>query len=135
MTRYLVAYFSSLVALLVLDGLWLGVLMGSTYRSALGQMMLDSPRLVPAALFYLGYAAGVVVFAILPGIEAQQWQRTAVLGALLGLLAYGTYDLSNLATLKDWKLHLTLIDMAWGTVVTCVVATAGWFAVNAWGGR
>ncbi|MBC7434878.1 MAG: DUF2177 family protein [Bdellovibrionales bacterium] len=135
MTRILVSYFSTFIALLILDGIWLGLLMGSTYKSALGPLMLDSPRLIPAALFYTGYVVGIIVFAINPGIEAQDWQRTALLGALLGLIAYGTYDLSNLATLKDWPVHLVLIDMAWGTVVTSAAATAGWFAVNAWGGR
>ena len=135
MTRNFIAYISTLVAFLALDGIWLGLLMGGTYKSALGPLMLDSPRLVPAVLFYAGYVVGIIVFAINPGIEAQQWQRTALLGALLGLMAYGAYDMTNLATLKDWPLHLSLIDMAWGTVVTSAAATAGWFAVNTWGAR
>lgn len=135
MTKYLVAYFSTLVAFLVLDGLWLGVLMGGTYKAQIGHLMLDSPKLLPAALFYLCYVVGVIVFAILPGLEAQQWQRTAMLGVLLGLMAYGAYDMTNLATLKSWPLAITLIDIAWGAAVTGLSATAGYFAVNAWASR
>ena len=135
MTRYLIAYFSTLFVFLILDGLWLGVFMGSTYKAQIGPMMLDSPRILPAALFYAFYIVGIIVFAILPGIEAQQWQRTALLGALLGLMAYGAYDMTNLATLKGWPLQISLIDIAWGAVVTALSATAGYFAVNAWAGR
>jgi len=135
MTRYLIAYFSTLFAFLILDGLWLGVLMGSTYKAQIGPMMLDSPRILPAALFYAFYVVGIIVFAILPGIEAQQWQRAALLGALLGLMAYGAYDMTNLATLKGWPLQISLIDIAWGAVVTALSAIAGYFAVNAWAGR
>lgn len=135
MTKYLVAYISTLAAFLVLDGLWLGVLMGSTYKAQLGSLMLDSPKILPAALFYLFYVVGIIVFAILPGIEAQQWQRTAMLGVLLGLMAYGAYDMTNLATLKGWPVTITFIDIAWGAVVTGLSATAGYFAVNAWASR
>ena len=93
------AYLGTLFAFLVLDGLWLGVLMGPTYKSLLGPLMLDQPRLLPAALFYLLYVLGCVVFVVLPSAS---WQRAARLGALLGLVAYGTYDLSNWATLQGW---------------------------------
>jgi uncharacterized membrane protein len=135
MSRYIVAYLSTLVVFLVLDGIWLGLLMGPTYKAQIGPLMLESPRIVPAALFYLGYIVGVIVFAILPGLEAQQWQRTALLGALLGLMAYGAYDMTNLATLKGWPLGISLNDMAWGAAVTSASATAGWFAANAWASR
>ncbi len=135
MTRYLIAYFSTLFVFLILDGIWLGVLMAPTYKAQLGPLLLDSPRILPAALFYAFYMVGIIVFAILPGIDAQQWQRTALLGALLGLMAYGAYDMTNLATLKGWPLQISLIDLAWGAVITSVSATAGYFAVSAWGGR
>jgi len=132
MTKYIVAYFSTLLVFLILDGLWLGVLMIGTYKQEIGPLMLESPKIVPAAVFYLCYAAGVIVFAIMPGIEAQQWQRAAILGVLLGLMAYGTYDLTNLATLKGWSLKLSLIDLTWGAFATGVAATAGFFATSAW---
>ena len=113
--RNVFAYLGTLLAFLVLDGLWLGVLMGPTYKSLLGELMLDQPRLLPAVLFYLLYAIGCVVSVVLP---SGSLQRAARLGALLGLVAYGTYDLSNWATLQGWSAGLAGMDMAWGTFLT-----------------
>src|SRR5471032_3086997 len=100
MKKALFAYAGTLLAFLVLDGLWLGVLMAPTYRALLGSLMLDQPLLAPAALFYLLYVVGCVVFVVLPAIT---WRRATCLGTLLGLVAYGTYDLSNWATLRGWS--------------------------------
>ena len=121
------AYLGTLLAFLVLDGLWLGVFMGQTYRSLLGSLMLDQPRLLPAVLFYLLYALGCVVLVVLP---SGSWQRAAGLGALLGLVAYGTYDLSNWATLQGWSAGLALMDMAWGTFLTAVCCSVGYFCAH-----
>jgi len=125
MKKALFAYVGTLLAFLVLDGLWLGVLMAPTYRALLGSLMLDQPLLAPAAVFYLLYVAGCVVFVVLP---ASTWQRAARLGALLGLVAYGTYDLSNWATLHGWSAQLALMDMAWGTLATGIACTVGYWA-------
>nr|WP_185058255.1 DUF2177 family protein [Pseudomonas frederiksbergensis] len=122
MKKALLAYAGTLLAFLVLDGLWLGVLMAPTYRALLGPLMLDQPLLAPAAAFYLLYVLGCVVFVVLP---AQSWQRAARLGALLGLVAYGTYDLSNWATLKGWSAQLAVMDMVWGAFATGVACAVG----------
>ncbi|MBK5510918.1 DUF2177 family protein [Pseudomonas sp. TH15] len=122
MKKALFAYAGTLLAFLLLDGLWLGVLMAPTYRALLGPLMLDQPLLVPAAVFYLLYVIGCVVFVVLP---ASTWQRAARMGALLGLVAYGTYDLSNWATLNGWSAQLAVMDMAWGTLATAVACTVG----------
>ncbi|MEB0048143.1 MULTISPECIES: DUF2177 family protein [unclassified Pseudomonas] len=127
MKKALFAYAGTLLAFLVLDGVWLGVLMAPTYRALLGGLMLDQPLLAPAAVFYLLYVIGCVVFVVLP---SSSWQRAARLGALLGLVAYGTYDLSNWATLKGWSAQLAAMDMAWGAVATCVACTFGFFVAN-----
>ncbi|MHC8325529.1 DUF2177 family protein [Pseudomonas sp. LB1P83] len=127
MKKALFAYAGTLLAFLVLDGLWLGVLMAPTYRALLGSLMLDQPLLAPAAVFYLLYVFGCVVFVVLP---ANTWRRAARLGALLGLVAYGTYDLSNWATLKGWPAQLALMDMAWGAFATCVACSAGYWAAR-----
>ncbi|TFF13221.1 DUF2177 family protein [Pseudomonas sp. BCA14] len=128
MTRkILFAYLGTLLAFLVLDGLWLGVLMGPTYKSLLGSLMLDQPRVLPAALFYLLYAVGCVVFVVMP---SDNWQRAARLGALLGLVAYGTYDLSNWATLQGWSAGLAVMDMAWGAFLTAVCCIAGYLCAH-----
>lgn len=127
-----IAYVSSLLFLVALDALWLTVLMGATYKAFLGPLMLDQPRLGVAVVFYLLYTVGLVVFAILPGVAAQDWRQTAVLSALFGLLAYATYDLSNLATLKGWSSTLSLIDIGWGAVLSGGAGTVGYLAVRAW---
>ncbi|HCT04849.1 MAG TPA: DUF2177 domain-containing protein [Pseudomonas sp.] len=125
--KVIYAYLGTLLAFLVLDGLWLGVLMGPTYKGFLGPLMLDQPRLLPAVLFYLLYALGCVVFVVLPSVS---WQRAARLGALLGLVAYGTYDLSNWATLRGWSSGLAVMDMAWGTFLTAVCCTVGYLCAQ-----
>lgn len=128
MTRKLCfAYLGTLLAFLVLDDLWLGVFMGPTYKSLLGALMLDQPRWLPAVLFYLLYTLGCVVFVVL---QSGSWQRAARLGALLGMVAYGTYDLSNWATLQGWSAGLALMDMAWGTFLTAVCCSVGYLCAH-----
>ena len=122
MKKALIAYGATLLAFLLLDGIWLGVLMAPTYRELLGSLMLEKPLLVPAAVFYCLYVIGCLVFVVLPALS---WQRAAKLGALLGLVAYGTYDLTNWATLRGWSVQVTLMDWAWGTFATAVACTVG----------
>ncbi|MFC5496595.1 DUF2177 family protein [Caenimonas terrae] len=123
MTRYLLAYAGTFVALAALDFLWLGVLARSFYREGIGHLMAPAPNLVAAAAFYLLYPVGLVVFAVLPA--GGDWPRTLALGALFGAFCYGTYDLTSLAILKDWPLPVTLVDIAWGAVVSAAGASAG----------
>lgn len=123
MKKALIAYVATLLTFLLLDGIWLGLLMAPTYRELLGSLMLEKPLLLPAAVFYCLYVIGCVVFVVLPALS---WQRAAKLGALLGLVAYGTYDLTNWATLRDWSMQVSLMDWAWGTVATAVACTVGY---------
>ncbi|WP_339538106.1 DUF2177 family protein [Pseudomonas sp. RA_15y_Pfl2_54] len=122
MKNALIAYVATLVTFLLLDGIWLGLLMAPTYRELLGSLMLEKPLLVPAAVFYWLYVFGCVVFVVLP---ASSWQRAAKMGALLGLVAYGTYDLTNWATLRGWSVQVTLMDWMWGAFATAVACTVG----------
>ena len=123
MKKALIAYVATLLTFLLLDGIWLGLMMAPTYRELLGSLMLEKPLLLPAAVFYCLYVIGCVVFVVLPALS---WQRAAKLGALLGLVAYGTYDLTNWATLRDWSVQVSLMDWAWGTVATAVACTVGY---------
>ncbi|UST86430.1 DUF2177 family protein [Pseudomonas siliginis] len=127
MKKALIAYVSTLLTFLLLDGIWLGLLMAPTYRELLGSLMLDKPLLLPAAVFYCLYVIGCMVFVVLPALS---WQRAAKLGALLGLVAYGTYDLTNWATLRDWSVQVSLMDWAWGTVATAVACTVGYLVAK-----
>ena len=128
--KLLFAFFATMLTLLAIDALWLTVLMGATYQAYIGALMLAEPKLAPAALFYVLYPMGLVVFAVAPAVRKRDWRAAAGLGGLLGLVAYGTYDLSNLATLRGWPWQLTIIDMAWGTLLSGVAASAGYAAAT-----
>lgn len=130
MKKTLTAYIATLLAFLVLDGLWLGVLMGPTYRAWLGGLMLPTPVIAPAVLFYLLYGAGIVFFGVLPGLRHHRIGRAALHSALLGLMAYGTYDLTNWATLQGWPGQLSLVDWAWGTFASGVAGAVGYLAAR-----
>ena len=127
MKKPLLAYIATLLAFLLLDGIWLGVLMAPTYRELLGSLMLEKPLLVPAAVFYCLYVVGCVQFVVLPALN---WQRAARMGALLGLVAYGTYDLTNWATLRGWSVQVSLMDWAWGTFATAVACSVGFLVAK-----
>lgn len=127
-----IAYVTTAVAFLLLDAVWLGAMADRLYRPAIGHLMAERFALAPAAMFYVLYIGGIVFFAIAPALEARRPVLTALgHGALLGLLAYATFDLTNQAVLKDWPWHVTLADLAWGSFVTAVAAAAG-AAVAPW---
>ncbi|MBX9739281.1 MAG: DUF2177 family protein [Beijerinckiaceae bacterium] len=133
MIQYLWAYGATLVAFLAIDLVWLGFIARNFYRDQLGNLMLDQPSLAIGLAFYMLFAVGIVVFAITPGLREGSWRTTLVLGALLGLIAYGTYDLTNLATLRNWPVMLSFVDMAWGSALTATSALVGYWAANAFG--
>lgn len=118
------AYVLTLVAFAILDSIWLVAMGERLYRPMIGSMLAENFKLGPAFVFYGLYAAGLTYFAVLPGLADGAWRRAAVSGALLGLVAYGTYDLTNLATLKAWNFKLSLIDMAWGACVSACASSA-----------
>lgn len=131
--HWLLAYGGTLLSLLALDALWIGLYMAPAYKAALGDLMLAQPRFVAAAAFYVVYAAGVVFLAVSPGLRGLSWQTAALHGAVLGFIAYATYDLTNYAILKVWPLGLSLVDIGWGTLMTAIAALAGWLAASRWG--
>jgi len=129
-TKHLVAWAATFLVMIVIDLLWLGVIAKNFYAQAMGDLMSPQPRLGIAALFYLMYPVGLVIFAVLPGVDAGSVMRAGVLGALFGLFAYATYDLTNLAVVRNWPVALSFIDIAWGTLVSGVSAAAGAAAVR-----
>jgi uncharacterized membrane protein len=126
-----ILYVACLVAFLAIDAVWLVSMNSRFYQPRLGALLAEKPNLTAAAVFYALYIAGVVALAVIPGYAAGGVWAAVWRGALLGLVAYATYDLTNLATLTRWPLDLTLIDLAWGTVVTSLVSTAG-YVVAGW---
>jgi len=124
-------YVTALVVLVGLDALWLGLVAQGMFRQALGDLLLDAPRWGAAGLFYLLYALGVVVFVVQPALRTHSWLAALGYGALFGFLAYMTYDLTNLTTIRVWTVRLAATDMAWGAVLTALAAAAS-FGVAAW---
>ena len=122
----LAAYFSTVLLFLAVDAIWLGVIARGFYRDQLGHLMLESPRLGLAMVFYLFYAAAITVLVVMPAVRSGVWWHAAVYGGILGLAAYGTYDITNTATLRDWPALVSVVDMAWGTVLTAGVAYVAW---------
>ncbi|MBB5275916.1 putative membrane protein [Rhizobium rosettiformans] len=127
---YVIAYISTAVVFFALDYLWLTRIAIGFYREQIGSLMLASPNFTAAGVFYLFYVVGVVYFAVMPAVSAGSLVTALINGALLGLLAYGTYDMTNLATLKGWSLQMSLVDMAWGAFLTATAAAAGYLAVS-----
>lgn len=112
---------------MAIDFIWLNFIAKDIYSTKIGHLLAESPKLFPALIFYLIFIIGVIIFAVLPGYEAQNVWKTVMLGALFGLLTYATYDLTNLATLKNWPVSVTIIDLIWGTSVSTVTSLAGYY--------
>lgn len=133
MKTIIVAYIAAGAAFLIFDAIWLTSMADTLYRPLLGDKLEPQYRLAPAVLFYLIYIAGIVYFAVMPALDDGRLFKAALNGALLGLVAYATYDLTNQATLRDWPLAVTLADMTWGAFVTAVGASAGFLAASRFG--
>ena len=125
--KWIFAVIAAAVTMGVLDGLWLGVVAKSFYRDELGGLMRERTNVVAAALFYVLYIAGVVVLVVRPydGVGA-----AALVGAALGLIAYGTYDLTNMATIDGFTWRVTVVDLVWGAVLTAAVSAAAEWATT-----
>ena len=110
------------------DFVWLSVATKRVYQPFVGDLLSEQPKLGVAAAFYLAYVVGIVALAVVPGIREGNVLEALWRGALFGLLAYATYDLTNLSTLRGWAWQVSVIDMAWGTSVTSIVSVAGYYA-------
>lgn len=130
MKDYLIAYGATALAFLAIDAVWLSNMANVIYRPIMGDMMLSGFRLAPAIVFYVIFVFGLVFFAVRPGLIAGNASVTLVNGALLGFIAYATYDLTNQATLKNWSWALTLADMIWGTVLSAASAYIGYWVTS-----
>ena len=130
-TKLLALYGLTVPVFFAVDMVWLGLVAKTFYRKHIGHLMTD--RIIwPAALvFYFTFIAGILIFAVLPAVEKGSFGRAVLLGALFGFFTYSTYDLTNLATVKDWPLIVTVADILWGMVLTGTVSGAGyWIAVR-----
>ena len=117
--------------MLALDAIWLSTMAERLYKPQLGDLLSPEFRPAPALAFYAVYLFGVVFLAIAPALKDGGWRKALVNGAALGFVAYGTYDLTNQATLAHWPAIVTALDLLWGTSLTALAATAGFFSGRA----
>ncbi len=128
MAFYIKLYLATLFAFFAIDMAWLGLIARSFYRKQLGFLLSPHTNWVAAIIFYLLFVGGILVFVVLPGLEDDSLRTTILRAALFGLVTYATYDLTNLATVKNWPLAVTIVDLAWGTFLSIAVSCAGFFA-------
>jgi uncharacterized membrane protein len=123
MSRILLTYAVSVPVFFVVDMIWLGVIAGGFYRKALGPLLSPNVNWIAAIIFYLLFLVGVLIFALLPGMAKRSLVYTIEMAALFGFISYATYDLTNLSTLRDWPLMLSIVDMIWGSFLSASTAT------------
>ena len=127
----IVSYILTALVFFAIDLAWLGLVARNMYNRYIGHLMSSQVNWVAAVVFYLAFIVGILVFAVYPSVDKDSLLRAILLGALFGFFTYSTYDLTNLATLKDWPLSITIIDIAWGMVLTGAVSAVGCFIVSA----
>jgi len=127
MMQFIKIYIPTLVVFLAIDAVWLTLIAKNFYTKYIGHLMSAQPNLIPALIFYLLYIVGLVIFVIQPALEQDSLMKVLALGALFGLCAYATYDLTNVATLKNWPYIVVFVDLAWGMTVTTIVSVAGFY--------
>jgi len=129
--QLLAAYAACLIVFALIDAAWLSTMASVLYRPALGDILLPSLRLGPAAAFYATFPAGILMFAVMPALKSGTTGTAVVYALLFGAIAYGTYDLTNYATLRNWNLQITVIDILYGAVASAIAAAAATLAARA----
>ena len=130
MLKYLAVYLSFLIALVAIDLVWLLGLAKNLYRDQMGDLMASEPKLLAGLAFYLIYALGVCIFVIVPALSKQSFLYALQYGALFGFFCYMTYDLTNLAVIRNFPTQLAFVDIAWGSFVTALSAGIAYWVGN-----
>ncbi len=123
-------YLIALPVFIVIDMIWLVLVARDFYKNQIGFLMRTDVNWLAAIIFYLLFIAGLVTFVISPAIEKHSWVNALLYGALFGLITYATYDLTNLATLKDWPVLVTIVDLIWGSVLAASISAITYFISN-----
>lgn len=129
--KWLASYVLTSVVFFAIDMVWLGFLAKNLYRKHLFGLLADQVNWTAAIVFYLLFIVGIFVFVIVPAVEKNSFITALWLGAFFGIVTYATYDLTNLATLKNWPVAIVFIDITWGAVLTSLVSTAG-YGIHKW---
>ncbi len=117
-----IIYLCTFLVFIIIDLIWLGFIAKSFYRHQLSNLMAENVKWVPALIFYTVYAIGVLLLVVLPAADESSLSQALLMGALLGFISYSTYDLSNMATIKNWPIRVVLADIIWGTILTAMVS-------------
>jgi uncharacterized membrane protein len=120
---FLKLYFIALPVFFAIDMVWLGLVAKNFYAKHIGFLMTPNVNWIAAIIFYLLFIVGAVVFVITPALAQKSWMHALLFGVLFGLITYATYDLTNLATVKDWPLIVTIVDLIWGMTLSAAVST------------
>ena len=131
MTMFLKLYGIAFLVFFVVDLIWLGLVAKRLYQKEIGQLLKPDVNWVAAMIFYALFIAGLAIFVLMPGVDANSLSKVMMLGAFFGLVTYATYDLTNLATLKDFTLKITLIDLTWGTFLGFSTSTLSYLIYQA----
>lgn len=130
MTKIIITYVVTLIAFIAIDMIWLVWLARATYVAEMGDLLRKQPNMVAAVIFYLVYAAGLMFFAISPGLKSGSIVQTVALAAALGFVAYGTYDLTNLSVMNGFNVKIAVIDLIWGTCLSAMVAAVTFLVIS-----
>lgn len=134
MKTFLIAFFAAAAAMTAIDSIWLRTMYSRFYQPQIGHLLADTVKYGPAVAFYLVYLTGLMVLVVMPALKSGAgWGQVFLLSAVFGIVAYGTYDLTNHATLRDWPWIVTVVDMVWGGLLTGVVGSASVWAARTWG--
>jgi len=128
---YFKLYLLTIPVFFAIDLIWLGVVAKNFYQNNLAHLLSPEVNWPAALLFYFMYIAGIILFAVKPGLDAGSLAKAAIWGALFGFFTYATYDLTNLATLRDWPIKVVIVDIAWGTVL-CTLVASGSYLLGRW---
>ncbi|HYN55285.1 MAG TPA: DUF2177 family protein [Methylotenera sp.] len=130
MKKYFAAYLSIAIVMVVLDFIWLAIIAKPIYQSGIGHLMAPEPNLLFAGLFYMVYVLALIIFSIKPYASSPGLRKTTIAAAIFGFFVYASYDLTNLAVLKNWPINLALIGLAWGIFISSISATIGKFVLD-----
>lgn len=126
----LLGYWITFMVFLAIDMLWLGVISKNLYQKYLGAFLTDKVNWTAALIFYALFVIGISIFSIYPALQKNSLSHALLMGALFGFFTYATYDLTNLATLKDWPLFIVIVDILWGSTITALTSISGFYIIK-----
>ncbi len=132
MNEWIIRFLVAGGVMAVFDAFWLTVVASKFYKSQIGQLLLEKPNMTAAVVFYVVYVIGIVAFVLSPALEKGSWMYALGYGALFGLVAYATYDLTNLSTIKGFTTKVVIVDMIWGTLLTAAVSVISYWIIKQW---